>query len=87
MEESRSAREMLARSVAAMTDDGKLTVDELEYILEAGLEDGVLDREEKAMLFRIISRLSASDFSPQLWHRVERLIEQYDLDGDEPMRK
>jgi len=86
MEESPSAREMLARSIAAMTDDGRLTVDELEHILEAGLEDGVLDAEEKRMLFRIISRLSASDFSSQLWERVERLIEQYDLDGDEPMR-
>jgi hypothetical protein len=86
MDESASAREMLARSIAAMTDDGKLTVEELEYILEAGLEDGRLDAQEKAMLFRIISRLTASDFSTQLWNRVERLIEQYDLDGDEPMR-
>ena len=43
MDESASAREMLARSIAAMTDDGKLTVEELEYTLEAGLEDAMLD--------------------------------------------
>jgi len=83
MTESRSAKEMLARSIAAMTDDWKLSVDELDHILEAGLEDGYLDEEERAVLFRILSRLSAKDFSPQLWNHVEYLIRKHDLDGVE----
>ena len=84
MPESKTAQEMLARSIAAMTDDWKLSVDELEHIIEAGLEDdGKLDAEERAVLFRILSRLSAKDFSVQLWNRVEQLIRQHDLDGEE----
>lgn len=74
---------MLARSIAAMTDDWKLSIDELDHILEAGLEDGYLDAEERAVLFRTLSRLSAKDFSPQLWKHVEYLIEKHGLDGME----
>lgn len=76
-----ASQEMLNRSIAAFSDDGRLSVDELDHIVAAGLQDGVLDEEERQVVFKVISKLSAADFSPELWSRVERLIRKYEFDG------
>lgn len=76
-----ASQEMLNRSIAAFSDDGRLSVDELDHIVAAGLQDGVLDEEERQVVFKVISKLSAADFSPELWSRVEQLIRKYELDG------
>lgn len=76
-----ASQEMLDRSIAAFSDDGRLSVDELDHILAAGLQDGILDEEERQVVFKVISKLTAADFSPELWARVEQLIRKYELDG------
>lgn len=77
-----SSQEMLNRSIAAFSDDGRLSVDELDHIVSAGLaDDGELDNAEKEVLFKVLSKLTAADFSPELWNRVESLIRKYELDG------
>ena len=75
-----SAKEMLSRSIAAFSDDGKLSVDELDHILQAGMQDGLLDAEERAVLKKTISKLTHSDFTPELWARVEQLVKRFELD-------
>jgi len=75
-----SANEMLSRSIAAFSDDGKLSVDELDHILQAGIQDGLLDAEERAVLKKTISKLTHSDFTPELWARVEQLVKRFELD-------
>jgi uncharacterized membrane protein YebE (DUF533 family) len=80
MTSSSEAREMLHRSIAAFSDDGKLSVDELDHIIQAGMSDGVLDAEERAVLKKTISKLTHSDFSPELWARVEQLVKRFELD-------
>ncbi len=59
---------------------GRLDLEELDRILALGLEDGVLDKNERDTLLNIITSMSAVDFTPDVWARVEKLIAQFQLD-------
>jgi hypothetical protein len=80
MSKDGDAHEMHHRAVTAFSDDGKLNVDELDHILEAGLRDGKLDAGERAVIKKVITSLTASDFTPELWARVEQVVARFDLD-------
>lgn len=80
MNTGHDAGEMYKRIVAAFSDDGKLSVDELDHILQAALRDGQFQEEEKQLLIDMISQLSAADFTPEIWDRVEELVREFGLD-------
>jgi len=72
--------EMYHLAVGALSENGRLSVEELDKIVEAGLRDGKLDQHERALLFKLISKLTREDFTPEMWDRVEKLIEWFELD-------
>jgi hypothetical protein len=80
MKTGHDAREMYKRIIAAFSDDGKLSVEELDHILQAALRDGEFQAEEKRLLIDMISQLSAADFTPEIWNRVEELVREFKLD-------
>lgn len=71
---------MLFRSFECFSNDGILDVDELDQILEIAMRDDTVDEDEKKVLKNIIYNLTSADLSPDLWERVEALIQQYGLD-------
>ena len=79
MDNTDDSKEMLFRSIACFSDDGKLDVDELNQIVQIALRDGELDTSEKKVLVNIISNLTRADLTPDLWDRVEQLVIQFDL--------
>ena len=74
------AETMRQLCIAAFSDDGHLSVDELDGIVAAGTVDGSMGPDEKHILTRLITRLTANDLNPQLWTRIEHLIVEYQLD-------
>ena len=71
---------MLFRSFECFSNDGILDVDELDQIVEIAMRDNTVDEDEKKVLKNIIYNLTSADLSPDLWERVEALIQQYGLD-------
>ena len=71
---------MLSRSIAAFSDDGHLSVDELDHIVAAGDRNGAMRDTEKVVLIRVIQKLTSQDLNPELWRRIESLIDRYHLD-------
>lgn len=74
------SQEMVFRTIACFNANGVLDIAGLDRILEAALEDGVMDHEERKVLKSIIYNLTSRDLTPEMWDRVELLIERYELD-------
>ena len=83
MSDTATSKEMLNRSISAFSDDGRMSVAELDHIVEAASTDGVMDPAEKAVLMKVICKLTSHDLTPELWSRVEFLIQKFDLDDPE----
>ena len=49
MSDTAASKEMLNRSISAFSDDGRMSVAELDHIVEAASTDGVMDPAEKAV--------------------------------------
>ena len=81
MKESSTSVEMVFRTIQCFSNDGVLDVDELDQIVDIALIDGVLDDKERRVLKEIIMNLSSRDLTPELWERVEQLVERFKLDG------
>jgi len=62
--------------------DGKMSVAELERIVDIALEDGEFDDQEKEVLINIISNLTGEDMNDAMWLKVDELIHKFDLHGD-----
>jgi hypothetical protein len=80
MEKTNGSETMHHLSIAAFSDDGRLSVDELDGIVDAGLENGVMGEAEKQVLAKVITRLTSTDMTPELWKRIETLIDRFELD-------
>lgn len=80
MADSSKFSEMLKLGMESFKSDGRMDLAELDRVLALGLEDGVLDKNERDALLNIITSMSAVDFTPDVWARVEELISQYSLD-------
>lgn len=79
MKESRDYLEMAFRSIACFSDDGKLSVDELEKILNIAQQDGVVDDNEKRVLSGIIKRLNATELTLEMQAKVAQIRSQLNL--------
>ncbi|MFT5138385.1 MAG: tellurite resistance protein [Lysobacterales bacterium] len=71
---------MIARAIEGFKNDGKLDVAELDQILDIAMSDGALDEHEKKALINILFSLTSSDLTPELWSRVEQLVQRFGLD-------
>ena len=61
--------------------NGRLELEELDRIIALGLEDGSLDPAERSILIDIISSMSSKDLTPEVWLRVEQIVQVFQLDG------
>ena len=73
---------MKQQAFDAFTQDGRMSVHELEQIVNIGLSDGDFDAQEKAVLINIISNLTRADMTDAMWLKVDELIHKFDLRDD-----
>ena len=80
MTQGSDSEKMLRQSLDSFRDDGVLDLEELQEIINIALADGVMDAAERAVLKNVIYNLTSRDLTPEMWERVEELIELYNLD-------
>ncbi len=73
---------MKQQAFDAFTRNGKLSVYELEQIVNTALADGEFDEKEKAVVVDIISRMTGAEMNDAMWLKVDDLIHKFDLHGD-----
>jgi hypothetical protein len=73
---------MKQQAFDAFARDGKMSVYELEQIVNIGLADGEFDEKEKEVLVEIISKMTGADMTDRMWLKVDELIHKFDLHGD-----
>lgn len=71
---------MIAHAIESFKNDGKLDVSELNQILDFAMADGKLDKHEEKALMNILFSLTSVDFTPELWTRVEQVVQRFRLD-------
>ena len=81
MTERGKAREMFLLGMESFRSNGRLELEELDRIIALGLEDGSLDPAERSILIDIISSMSSKDLTPEVWLRVEQIVQVFQLDG------
>jgi hypothetical protein len=80
MAEGSKAREMLNYTfLTAMVDDGIIDENELLYIKNLALADGILDEAEKKAMKRIISLVDENNLSDTARKEFARFREHYKL--------
>jgi hypothetical protein len=75
-------QEMKQHAFDAFAKDGRMSVAELENIVNIGVADGDFDEREKAVLINIISNLTRADMNDAMWLKVDELIHKFDLHDD-----
>lgn len=73
---------MKTHAFDAFARDGRMSVRELEQIVNIALTDGEFDEEEKTVLVNIISNLTSAEMTDAMWLKVDDLIHKFDLHGD-----
>ena len=80
MAEGSKAREMLNYAfLTALADDGIIDENELLYIKNLALADGILDEAEKSAMQRIISLVDESNLSATARKEFIKFCEHYKL--------
>lgn len=74
--------EMKQHAFKAFRDDGRISVDELEAIVEIGCNEGGFDDQEKILLINIISNLTRADINDAMWAKIDELIHKFELEDD-----
>jgi len=75
-------QKMKQHAFEAFNRDGRMSVHELEKIVDLGCADGSFDDQEKIVLINIISSLTRADMSDAMWAKVDELIHKFELDHD-----
>jgi hypothetical protein len=73
---------MKQHAFEAFARDGKVSVRELDKIVEIGCSDGDFDEHEKAVLINVISNLTRADMSAEMWAKIDELIHKFELGHD-----
>ena len=80
MAEGSKAREMLNYAfLTALADDGVIDENELLYIKNLALADGILDEAEKSAMQRIISLVDENNLSDTARKEFVKFCEHYKL--------
>ncbi len=75
-------QKMKEHAFEAYRRDGRMSVGELENIVDIGCADGDFDDDEKVVLINIISSLTRADMSDAMWAKLDELIHKFELDHD-----
>jgi hypothetical protein len=70
---------MKRQAFNAYLDDGVMSVEELEQIVDIGCADGDFDEREKEMLVTVISGLTPDDMTEAMWLKVDELVHKFKL--------
>ena len=73
---------MKQQAFDAFATDGRMSVHELEQIVNIALADGEFDTKEREVLINIISSLTRADMNDAMWLKVDELIHKFDLRDD-----
>lgn len=73
---------MKQHAFEAFTSDGRVSVEELEAIVEIGCADGSFDEHEKLVLVNIISNLTRAEINGAMWAKIDELIHKFELEHD-----
>ena len=73
---------MKRHAFEAFKNEGRMSVSELEQIVNIGCADGDFDDQEKAVLINIISNLTRAEMTDKMWIKVDELIHKFDLHDD-----
>ena len=82
MEVKSDWKDMKQSAFDAFARDGKMSVDELERIVNIALADGEFDEQEKLVMVNIISNLTRAEMTDAMWLKVDELIHKFELHGD-----
>ncbi len=82
MESKSDWKAMKQSAFDAFARDGKMSVHELERIVDIALADGEFDEQEKGAMVNIISNLTGADMTDAMWLKVDELIHKFNLHGD-----
>ena len=75
-------QKMKQHAFEAFVRDGRMSVHELEKIVDIGCADGDFDEHEKVVLINIISNLTRADMNDAMWAKVDELIHKFELEHD-----
>jgi hypothetical protein len=74
--------EMKRQAFLTYANDGRMSVNALEQIVNIGCADGEFDEQEKAVLINVISNLTRADMNDEMWAKVDELIHKFELGDD-----
>jgi len=75
-------REMKRRAFDVFKYEGRMSVPDLEQIVNIGCADGDFDEYEKEVLINIISNLTRADMNDAMWLKIDELIHKFELHDD-----
>jgi hypothetical protein len=70
MANSRSYLDIALASIEVFTDDGKLDLEELNFLLGLALRDNVVDDDEKRVLANVFRRAEQGELRPAVRTRI-----------------
>ena len=71
--------EIALASIRCFTDDGKLDLGELNFLLGLALRDEKVDDDEKRVLGDIFKQVLDSDVSEVVWNRILEVKKLYSI--------
>ena len=74
--------DMKRQAFLAFANDGRMSVTDLQQIVDIGCADGEFDELEKSVLINVISNLTRADLSNDMWAKVDELIHKFELGDD-----
>jgi hypothetical protein len=79
MSDLQSHQEIALASIKCFTDDGKLDLEEFNFLLGLALRDNKVDEEEKRVLGNILDQVSAGSVSQKLEDRISQVKKLYSI--------
>jgi hypothetical protein len=70
MAQAHSHIEIAYSSIRVFSDDGRLDLGELNFLLGLAMRDAVVDAEEKRVLAKIFAQAEAGPLAPQVQERI-----------------
>lgn len=74
-----SHHEIAVASINCFSDDGKLDLGELNFLLGLALRDDKVDEDEKRVLANVLRKLTPQNVEPIVWQRIEAVRLKYGI--------
>lgn len=66
-------------AIPAFSDDGRLSLEELEQLLALALRDEVIDEDERRVLANVLDRAERDGVDPNVFERIRQVRTTYGL--------